>query len=218
MKLCVDSRERLKIEPFRKYIADRKSSVIDGIEVVTSQVGDVYTPDGCIGIERKATDFVNDIFNGKLEQQMHELKNNFERPYLFIEYNGLMDLIENNLQVNPSVIEGELAAILARHKVTVCFVGGHYIPLVVRLVEKFYDLHNPTKNINYVPIRRKATTGEIRLDLISRLPKVGAKKGNKLLEKFDNSIQKISNASIEELMEVDGIGEKMAKQIKEILK
>jgi len=222
MKLCVDSRERLKIEPFRKYIDGGNSDVITGIDVVTSKVGDAYTPDLELGWERKAEDFVPSIFNGQLARQLTELKENFAHPYLFIEYEGIMDVIEKNTNVNPKTIIGEISSILARQKVTVCFVGDFYIPVVCRVVDKFYDLHNPTKK--YSPIRmgttrrRNASIGEVKLDVISRLPKVGAKKGNKLLEKFDNSIQKISNASIEELMEVDGIGEKMAKNIKEILK
>ena len=222
MKLCVDSREKYKINSFRQYINSGASDIIKGIDIVTLKAGDAGTPDLELGWERKAEDFIPSIYNGQLDKQLKELSDNYNHPYLFIEYEGIMDLIEHNPNTNPEVIIGKVASILARHKVTVCFVGQFYIPLVCRTVDKFYDLHNPTKHYNPIrkgtTTRRKASVGEVKLDIISRLPKVGAKKGNKLLEKFDNSIQKISNATVEELMEVKGIGDKMAKNIKEILK
>jgi len=225
MKLCVDSRERLKIPAFRKYIQSGNSDILTDIEIVTSKAGDAYTLDLELGWERKAEDFVPSIYNGQLSKQMEELKNNFAHPYLFVEYEGIMDVIEQNPNVNPKTIIGEISSILARHKVTICFVGQFYIPIVCRVVDKFYDLNNPTKQYNPIRMgttrRRNASVGEVKLDIISRLPKVGAKKGNKLLEKFHLAI--INNetgleASIEELMEVNGIGKKMAENIKEILK
>ena len=222
MKLQVDSREKYKINSFRQYVNANTSYIIKDIEIQTLKAGDACTPDLELVWERKAEDFIPSIYDGQLDKQLKELSENYNHPYLFIEYEGLMDMIEQNPKTNPEVLIGKLASILARHKVTVCFVGQFYIPLVIRTCDKFYDLNNPTKQ--YSPIRtgqtrrRNATAKEVKLDIVSRLPKVGMLKGNRLLEKFDNSIQKISEATIEELMEIKGIGEGIAKQIKEILK
>ena len=222
MKLQVDSREKYKINSFRQYINSGASDILKDVEIQTLNAGDACTPDFELGWERKAEDFIPSIYNGQLDKQLKELSETYNHPYLFIEYEGLMDMIEHNTKTNPEVLIGKVASILARHKVTVCFVGQFYILLVCRTCDKFYDLKNPTKQ--YSPIRtgttrrRDATVKEVKLDIISRLPTVGMKKGNRLLEKFDNSIQKISEATIEELMEVNGIGSKMAKNIKEILK
>ena len=54
-------------------------------------------------------------------------------------------------------------------------------------------------------------------DFAGGLAKLGMKKGNLLLDRFDDSIMKIANASIEELKRTDGIGDKLAKSIKETL-
>ena len=222
MKLLVDSREQHKINSFRKYISSGCSDIIKEIEITVLKAGDAGTPDLELGWERKAEDFVPSIFNDQLDKQLTELSDNFAHPYLFIEYEGLMDMIEKNPNVSPDILIGKLSSVLVRHKVTVCFVGQFYIPIVIRMCDKHYDLNNPIKR--YSPIRvgttrrRNATPTEVKLDIVSRLPKVGAKKGNKLLEKFGNSIQNISNATVNELMEVDGIGKKLAKDIKEILK
>lgn len=217
MKICVDYREQKKISKFKDYI-EKRCKIITGVEVVTAASGDIYTPDGMIGIERKGTDYISSLYNGQLDKQLKELQDNFDYAFLFIEYNGIKDMIAKNTGVNPGVVVGSIASVLARHRVSVVFVGDLYISMTCKLIEKFYDSKTPVKNINYTPIRRGATVKEVKLDIVSRIPKVGAVKGNKLLEKFDNSIYKIANATTDELMEVKGIGKLLAKQIKEVLK
>jgi len=217
MKICIDYREQKKIPKFKEYI-QKKCKIINELEVVTSASGDVYTPDGLVGIERKGGDYVSSLYNGQIDKQLKELKDNFDYAFLFVEYDGIKDMISKNFGVNPGVIVGSVASILARHRVSVVFVGDLYISMTCKLIEKFYDGKTPVKNINYTPIRRGATVKEVKLDIVSRIPKVGAVKGNKLLEKFDNSISKIADADIDKLMEVEGIGKKLANQIKEVLK
>jgi len=216
MKICVDYREHKKISKLENYVS-KKCKIITGVEVVNSASGDIYTPDGLVGIERKGDDYVSSLYNGQIDKQLKELKDNFDYPFLFIEYEGIRDMVEKNLGVNPGVIVGSIASILARHRVSIVFVGDLYISMVCKTIERFYDGKTPVKNVNYTPVRRKATAKEVKLDIISRIPKVGAAKGNKLLEKFDNSIGKIAQASTEDLMEIDGIGNKLANRIKEVL-
>jgi len=224
MKLCVDSREKYKINSFRQYINSGASDVLDGVEIVTWKAGDAGTSDLELGWERKSEeDFIPSIFSGQIDKQLYELKNNFAYPYLFIEYEGIMDVIEKHPNVNPESIIGKISSILARHKVTTCFVGQFYIPIVCRICDKFYDTKNPVKQYSPIrpkkkPSRKKATVMEIKLDMGGRLPNVGAKKLNKLFEHFDNSIRNIANATVEELIEVEGMGEKNAKHIYEVLK
>ena len=224
MKIIVDNREREKIPHYKKFFKEGKSEYITGMELENLPVGDTITNDCLVGIERKAGDFVESMFNGKLDQQLKELSENFEYPYLLIEYDGIADLIMNNLGVNPKSLIGEFTSILARHHVSVIFVGNYqtntlYVPFSIRMIEKHYDGKNPVKE--YCPIRkprkRKASLQEIKLDTITRPPRIGKKKGFKILEKFDWSINKVSNATKEQLMEIDGIGEKLAEYILEVL-
>jgi ERCC4-type nuclease len=217
MKICVDYREHKKIPKLKEYVSKR-CKIITGVDVVTSASGDIYTPDGLVGIERKGDDYITSLYKDQIDKQLKELKDNFSYPFLFIEYDGIKDMISKNYGVNPGVIVGSIASILARHRISVVFVGDLYISMACKTIEKFYDGKTPVKYISYTPIRRGATPKEVKLDIVSRIPRVGATKGNKLLEKFDNSIGKIANASIEDLMEVKGIGKKLADEIKEVLK
>ncbi|GAG88126.1 unnamed protein product, partial [marine sediment metagenome] len=93
-----------------------------------------------------------------------------------------------------------------------------YVPIVCKTIEKFYDGKTITKEMEYTPIRRGFTIKELKLDLVSRIPRIKAKKGLKLLEHFNYSISEIASAETEELMEVAGIGKKLSQDIKEILK
>jgi len=118
---------------------------------------------------------------------------------------------------------GKVSSIAARHYVPTYFVGDFLVRFVCDVVEKHYDGRTPIKEINYTPIRKKflkrdPSYKEIRHAMMEQLPKMGAKKVNNLLESFDNSIIKIGQAPIEELMKVDGIGKKLALEIKEVIK
>ena len=224
LKIYVDNREKSQNrdipQKFKEFVASGKTQLITEVVVDTFPVSDVH--DGCniVGIERKFEDFVTSMFDGRLDQQLTELEENFARPFLFLEYDGLKDLIIKNPGVNPKSLVGEFTSIMARHNVSVMFVGPFYIAFTIRVIEKFHDGENKVKK--YSPIRkglhkRNPTPQEVKLDIVSRFPKIGAKKGAELLDKFDYSIGRIANASVEEIMEVKGIGKKLAGYIKEVL-
>lgn len=218
MKICIDYHEKKKIPLFKEYLKSLKTPLlIDEIEVVTAQSGDVYTPDGLVGIERKSEDdFIGSVYNKQLDKQLKELRDNFHYPFLFIEYDGLRDIIMKNIGINPESIVGIIASIMARHKVTVCFVGDFYVPIVCKTISKIYDGKSIMRDQNYTPIRRGYTLKELKLDTIARMPGVGTKKGRQLLDYFDWSIPKIVSADVEEFKKVAGIGKKISQQIKDV--
>ena len=231
VRICIDHRERYDqnnediIPKFIRYIKAKEIPFIDDIKVVQSDVGDYFTSDNLIGIERKYKDFVSSMMSGKLDQQLKELKDNFVHPYLFIEYAGLSEMIADNPGTNPDSIQGELASILCRHDVTIMFTGDLFIPFVCKVISKFYDGKNKTKDIDYSPIRRKAkkrdpTAEEIQIDIYSRIPKLGKKRANTLREASHLKI--ISNKTgtemtVDEIKSLDGFGNKIAEAIKETL-
>lgn len=229
MKIYIDSRERSRERDipakFQAFVASGKCQLIDEVVVGTYLTSDAH--DGCniVGIERKGDDFLTSMYDGTLDKQLTELKENFAHPFLFVEYDGIKDMIIKNPQINPKFIIGEFTSIMARHQVTVMFVGDLYVPFTIRVIEKFHDGQNKVKKTSYTPIRsrhqlhkRDPTPQEVKLDIISRIPKVGAKRGANLLETFDYSIGKIANASIDDIAKVGGIGKPLASHIKDVLK
>ena len=219
MKIYIDNREGEKINAFKEYIYKRKNSIIDDVRTGNYQVSDYHSGDGLIGIERKKSDYTKDVFSGKLDQQLKELKDNFEYPFLFIDYPSLSDLISESLGVSPQIIIGSLISILARHKVTVMFVGGMFVPFTVRLFEKFYDGKTKPKEMNYIPIRRKSTSSEIKRAMLENVfPGLGKTKVNALFDHFNGSFKDIVNADTQELMKVKGISSTLASKMVEVFK
>ena len=219
MKIYIDNREREKIPLFREYVYKRKSNIIDDIETGNYQVSDYHSGDGLIGIERKKSDYMTDVFSGKLDQQLKELRDNFEYPFLFIDYQDITELMKESLGVSPQIIIGSLISILARHKVTVMFVGGMFVPFTVRLFEKMYDGKTQPKEMNYVPIRRKSTSSEIKRAMFENVfPGLGKTKVNSLFNHFNGSFKEIINADVKELMKVKGISSKLASKMVEVFK
>jgi len=221
--LCIDNRERDRIALFQNYIKSGKIKIIDGIETSNYEVGDYFSKDLIVGIEYKKEDFYQSLYSGKLEQQLKELADNFQYPYLFIGYNSIIEMITNNLGTNPEVTIGELSSILARHKIPVIFVGDFLVPIVFGVIERFYDSKTPTKLASYFPIRnkpkkREPTLDEIKRHLILGVPRLGYKRGIKLLEHFNGSIKAIVNATEKDIMDIPGFGQKISKEIVEIFK
>jgi len=220
MKVFIDSREQDKIQQIISYWkqSQKRFPNISEIEVKTLATSDLCTSDALVGIERKSeADFIGSICSGKLKQQLYELKQNFENAFLFIEnFEGIFDCITKTPQVHHNVIIGSIASVFAHSKVSVCFVGDFYIPIVLTTIEKFYDGKEYTDK-EYTPLRRAVTKGEYKLNIIKGLPGIGATNAESLLSHFNNSIKNMVNASIEQYMEIDGIGKIKAQQIKEIL-
>lgn len=229
MKLLIDHREHSKrkdrkqsdrIHKFKEYIYNGNSDIITDVEVTQLKVGDYATPDCMVGFEYKEGDFLQSTYSDLLNKQLHELYNAYEYPYLLIGFNGILDLLQFYEGTNPNIIIGKLTSIASRSNVTTLFCGDFLVPFVVKIIEKKYDGKTPTKF--YSPIRtatkRNATTKELKLDNISRLPKVGAHRAETLLEAFDWSIHKLTCASVKDLMKVDGIGKTLATNIHEVLK
>jgi len=227
MKIYIDVRERSKTNDipskFKTFVASGKCQLIDQVIVGQYPTSDAH--DGCnlVGIERKGEDFLQSMFSDTLDKQLTELEENFARPFLFVEYDGIKDMIIQNPNINPKSLIGEFTSIMARHNVTVMFVGDLYVPFTIRVIEKFHDGQNQVKKTSYSPIRkgfqkREPSPAEVKLDIISRLPHIGAKKGAAILDAFEYSIGNIANADIKDIIKIKGIGKTLAQTIKEVLK
>ena len=221
VKVYVDIRERDKIILLTNYFQKNKDKLkhIDSIEAKLLQVADVCTSDGKVGIERKSkADFIGSVVQGKLKQQLYELKQNFEYPFLFIEdFNGLIDCITYySGRFHPNVIVGAVTSTLAHSKVPILFVGDLFVPITLKTIEKFYDGKEYTDK-EYTPLRPNATTKDYKLRIVESLPNVGKEKAEQILKHFNYSIKSLVNASYEDLLQIPGIGNKTAKKIMEVL-
>ncbi|MEM4267742.1 MAG: DEAD/DEAH box helicase [Candidatus Woesearchaeota archaeon] len=166
------------------------------------------------GIEFKTTeDFVDSLIDGRLLQQIKELKQNFEKPLLIVEGIGDIYSVRN---VHPNAIRGLLATISVSYGVPIIYTKNpvdtaSFIAIIARREqedgERTYSMHADKK---------PSTLSEQQEYVVSSLPGVGSSLAKPLLRKF-GTIKKIVNADESQLKEVEMIGQKKAEMIRKVL-
>jgi DNA excision repair protein ERCC-4 len=164
-------------------------------------------------VERKTVrDFAGSLIDGRLFKQAGRLSQSGRRRLLVLE--GSPDDLRA-CHVSRESLQGAL--------ITLCAFFG--IPVV-----RAFDAAETARIVVYLArqARRVAIGGLSRpgyrpkgirarqLFILQGLPGIGPERAARLLERF-GTIQGVMNASVDELAEVDGIGEKTARRIRAVL-
>ncbi len=183
------------------------------INMRTLDVGD-YMLSPRVGIEyKKVPDFVDSIIDGRLLEQIKNLKNSFDRPMIIIE--GAED-IYGLRKIAPNAIRGMLATIMISYGIPVIQTKTPKETASLMAVVAKREQDPDFRDYNPHGSKKPLTTKELQEYIVSALPGVGPTLAKPLLKEF-SSIKKIVNASEEELRKVDRIGEKKAKEIQKLL-
>lgn len=175
-------------------------------------IGD-YIVSEKIAIERKTTkDFSSSIVDGRLFSQAKSLKEIYLQPIVIIEGEDVYG--DSNL--HPNAITGALISLAVDFYIPVLFSNTYKntAQIIYKIAER-----EQLKNKRPVRVReskKPVDIKELQIYLVSGLPYVERKLAERLLSKFGSPIR-IFNASIEELLSVEGIGKTKATKIKEVL-
>jgi DNA excision repair protein ERCC-4 len=181
------------------------------VEVKPLPFGD-YIINDSITIERKtARDLLISLVDGRLFGQMSNLKNHCFHPILLVEGNPL----KTELDFDEKAIKGALISIQTIWYVPVIYSKGKedtkdIILMIGRQEETCVDVV-PLRG-GYRPKRLKSR----QLYILQGLPKVGPTVAKRLLERF-RSVSNATNATVEDLLQVEGIGRITAEKIREVL-
>lgn len=203
MTVYADTREHSKVIDILKK----------NIEVVENQlpVGD-YLIGEQICIERKTcNDFLQSLIDGRLFSQLKDLKNSFSCPILIIEGETLF---QKERKIHPNAIRGALASIAIDYNIPIIWTYNQ-----LETADMIISIANREKKDKETSIRGKRTflsENQEQEFIVCGLPKVSIVKAKSLLKKFGNP-EKVFTAKEEELKDVEGIGEIMAKNIRKIL-
>ena len=181
------------------------------VEIAKLSFGD-YIINDTITVERKtAEDFLKSIIDGRLFNQLSNLKKFCNHPILLIEGNPY----ETDHNFDRMAIKG---AIVSTQTIW-------YVPVIFsRTKEDSRDILLMISRqfgtcIDVVPLRggyRPKRIKSKQLYLLQGFPQVGPKLARRLILHF-KSVSKIMNASVQALTEVDGIGIISAQKIREVL-
>lgn len=201
--IIVDSREfKSKVV---KYLFEED---ID-MQSVQLLVGDYLIGEN-ICIERKSVkDFVDSLIDKRIFEQLRNLKSEFKKPILIVE--GGEDIYSARM-VHANAIRGLIASIALEFQIPIIFSRDQKdtADYLITMLKRESSTPKPLLKIN-----KKILTSDIQDSIVGNLPGVGVKVGKKLLSHF-KTIKKMFNASVEELIEVNGVGKKGAEKIFEI--
>jgi len=181
------------------------------VEAVNLPVGD-YQVSARVAIERKSTkDFVSSLIDKRLYKQSQELIENFPNPLIILEG---QDLYRSGL--NPNSIRGALASLAVDFNLPIIPTRSpeDTAAMIHRLVLREFDKRS--KDVQIRTEKKPLTLHELQLFIVESLPYIGPVSAKKLLEEF-KTISRVFNASKDELKQVDGIGDKIAENIREVI-
>ncbi|MDO8480989.1 MAG: DEAD/DEAH box helicase [Nanoarchaeota archaeon] len=167
-----------------------------------------------VGVEFKnVQDFVDSILDGRLMDQIRELKRNFERPIILIE--GTDDIYSAR-NLHPNAIRGMIANIIVSYGIPLVYTKTPQETAALLYVIAKREQEDGKRDFMPHSTKRVQDTTWLQEYIVSALPGIGAVLAKPLLKHF-KSIKNIVNASVDELKEVEKIGKIKAEEIRRIL-
>ncbi|HID17425.1 TPA: DEAD/DEAH box helicase, partial [Candidatus Bathyarchaeota archaeon] len=206
VKVLVDAREA------NSRAVSELSRLGASIELRALPCGDFVVSDRVV-VERKASeDFCSSIIDGRLFEQAKRLKESYERPVILVEGDPLFTL--RNLR--PEAVAGAVSSLLTDFGLSLISTKDprETALLIYSLArrEQIIERREPKLRGEKKPLSLSA----LQEYVVSGLPGVDTVIAKRLLERF-KSVEKVFTASERELKEVEGIGEKISRKIREVL-
>lgn len=207
-------------EPITAILADHREKdnrvvkeLIDlNIPVKTAQLESAdYILSGHVGVELKhISDFVNSIIDGRLLDQMRQLKKNFSKAVLIIE--GDEDIYSVR-KIHPNAIRGMLASIALDFNIPILHTKT---PKETAAMLAIMAKREQEKDRDFSLHERKPHTIKDQQEFfVSSLPNIGIKTARTLLENFI-TIKSLVNSNKEDIIKIEGIGDKTAAKLLEL--
>lgn len=181
------------------------------VKVNTMAVADYQVSDE-VAIERKtASDFVDSIVDKRLFKQAKSMREEFKKPILILEgddfYSGF---------INPNAIRGSMASIAIDYGISIIPTRSpeDTAAMIKRIAIR--EQQGEKRSIQIRTERKPQNLWEQQLFIIESLPNIGPVNAKNLLEHF-GSVKAVLEADEKQLQEVDGIGKKTAKNIREVI-
>ena len=181
------------------------------IKILNLSVAD-YQVSNEVAIERKSSkDFVGSIMDKRLHKQAKELVQSFPKPVIILEGE---DLYSSSL--NPNAVRGALASLAVDFGIPIIPTRSaeDTASMIIRIAIREQLQGRPSIHVR--TDKKPLTLEEQQIYIVESLPKVGPVTARKLMKRF-GSVKNVFNASSDELKKVEGIGNKIAQNIREVI-
>lgn len=201
--IVVDRRERNA-----ELIAELERLCSVRFEVMPS--GDYLVSEN-VCVERKTVrDFESSIIDGRLFEQISALREDYQRPILMIEGD------ESDSSLYHLSVYGAIVSAYIRYGVQVVRSRGPKESAELLYIMAKQESDGGTREISPKRGRRARSDDAFVEYIVGNIPGVGVMLARSLLKEF-GSVRAIANASIEDIMRVEGMGKKRAARVYGIL-
>ncbi|MEM1678014.1 MAG: ERCC4 domain-containing protein [Ignisphaera sp.] len=189
-----------------------------GVTVLFKQlsVGD-YVISNVIGIERKtAIDFAKSLVDGRLFDQAKRIAETFEKPVMILE--GNFEDIQRFVRIHRNALLGAYISLgIGMNIILIQSKNEEETAEIIKRIalyqQKMYKSSTalrPALKVN------KGGIAEWQLYILQCFPHIGPKIAHRIIEKFQ-SIRNFCNASIADLSRIEGLSERKAAEIYQII-
>ena len=176
------------------------------------EVGDYILSDRCAAERKTAADFVASVFDQRLFEQAASLKRSFARPLLIIEGYD----IYSQRNVHPNSLRGALASLAIDYALPILWTENEAETAAMLFWIAKREQLDEGRSLAIRSEKRTATLPEHQEFLVAGLPDINTSRARALLSHFKTP-EKVFKASEEKLKKVGGIGDVLARRIRELL-
>ena len=204
----VDSRERNCSVP--KMLEELGCTVVEK----QLETGD-YIPGKEIAVERKTvSDFLSSLVDGRLSKQLLNMTESYERPVVILEGNHNELFTSRNIHKNAVI--GMLTSIALNYQVPILFTNSESETAQYIYVVAKREQAGKGTDVRLRLGRKGLSLEEQQRFVVESLPLIGPQMAKKLLKHF-GSVKGIVNAQSKEMQEIENMGQKKAKLVRNVL-
>ncbi len=178
------------------------------VNISSLAVGDFVCSERVVVERKEHGDFVSSIIDGRVFEQAKRMRDEFERPVIIVEGSS-------NRDINANALKSAIASLAISGASVLCTKNEKDTALTVFWLAKKEQQENKRELSIRVGKKPKDET-RMQERILCGLPGVSTVTAKRLLGHF-GSVERVFGSSEEELLKVKGVGQKLAKRIRNIL-
>ena len=182
---------------------------VEKFNIKPLETGDFIIED-CMFERKTPSDFAGSLKGGRLREQVDRMSKADYHPFILVEGN-MSDFSElEHTQMPSKSLRGMTASIIGRYDIPVvfCSEGKYLADIAIRIARK--TVEDPSQ----VQVSNSDTVKEVPfiVKFFMNFDGIGLETAERLADEFE-SVESTLNADINQLQQVDGIGDVNAKEI-----
>lgn len=203
--IYVDSRETISIIENLRNLGAR-------VEVKSLDFGDFILSDDVV-VERKTVeDFVRSVIDGRLFKQTIAMKDAYRRPIMILQGD-----LKDAIGIGESAFFGALASIISDFQVPIIISHDEEETSKIIYHTARREQMEVKKEVRVREGKKPFSIDEVQRYIVSGIPSIDAILADRLLKEL-GTVEKVFASDEDELKKVKGIGDKLARRIRELSK